>query len=135
MKNGPLLWRAYVQPTAGKVMTNVDVTLSMADKAFSGPVTYSLSFDGGEAVSGMAMATAGEAKIRAIVVPSPKVWSTTTPNLHTVAVMVDGQVVTERFGLRDFNTDKVDYLWISAVNILGNLCCSSCRHRRAPASR
>jgi beta-glucuronidase len=35
-----------------------------------------------------------------VSVPSPRIWSTTDPQLHTVSVEMNGAVVTERFGLR-----------------------------------
>ena len=38
-------------------------------------------------------------------VPHPRIWSTTDPQLHTVSVDLNGAVVTERFGLRFWDTE------------------------------
>ena len=37
-------------------------------------------------------------------VPNPRIWSTQDPQLHTVSVNINGAIVTERFGLRYWDT-------------------------------
>jgi hypothetical protein len=40
-------------------------------------------------------------------VQNPRIWSTTDPQLHTVSVDLNGAIVTERFGLRFWDTGTV----------------------------
>lgn len=40
-------------------------------------------------------------------VPNPRTWSTSDPQLHTVSVDLNGAIVTERFGLRFWDTSTV----------------------------
>lgn len=114
--SAPVLWRAYVQPTGAgltlpegeqvSVPTNVDITLQLSDENFSGPVKFSLAFDGGAAEQKTGVAKDGQLKLSGVPVPMAKAWSPSSPNLHTLTVGMSDGTVTERFGLRTFGVDK-----------------------------
>ncbi len=40
-------------------------------------------------------------------VPSPRIWSTSDPQLHTVSIDINGAIVTERFGLRFWDVGMI----------------------------
>ena len=126
-----MLWRAYVQPTNADVTDpkqsaspdSIDVTLQLSGAEDSGSnVDFTFAFDGGPAqpMTGMVDST-GQVVVKVVSVPSPKLWSTGAPNLHTLAVTFRGGVVTERFGLRSFGVDKNARLTINgeATKLVG----------------
>eukprot|EP00536_Pseudo-nitzschia_multiseries_P002780 jgi/Psemu1/236028/estExt_Genewise1.C_380117 len=43
---------------------------------------------------------------RCFLVPDPRIWSTTDPQLHTVSVELNGAILTERFGLRYWDVEE-----------------------------
>ena len=93
------VWRAYVLPWADLATVNVTVVLS--DGGFSGPFPLKLSFDGAATTGVAATAVKGTIALTGIKVPSPRVWRTTDPQLHTLSVTSEGGGgVVERFGLR-----------------------------------
>ena len=93
------VWRAYVLPWADLATVNVTVVLS--DGGFSGPFPLQLSFDGAATTGVAATAVKGTIALTGIKVPSPRVWRTTDPQLHTLSVTSEGGGgVVERFGLR-----------------------------------
>lgn len=112
MATEPVLWRAYVLPsnssTTDSVVgapdsVNIELVLSAPE---SGPVAFSIAFDGGAASSMAGTAEAGRVVLKNIPVPNPLPWSPDSPNLHTVKVLCRGGSVTERFGLRRFGAEK-----------------------------
>jgi beta-glucuronidase len=107
-----VLWRAYVLPTGADPVAgttsapdSIDMTLVLSSPE-DGPVDVTVAFDGGKATAMKAVAAKGEATLKKIPVPSPKLWSPDEPNLHTVTVTYKGGSVTERFGLRSFGVEK-----------------------------
>lgn len=101
----PWPWRAYVLPTTGAAHESVDITVVLTDKSYSGPVEVSLAFDDSSPVKYEVQATDGSARLDAISVPNPKIWSTHDPQLHSLAVTVNAATVVERFGLREFGVE------------------------------
>eukprot|EP00040_Diaphanoeca_grandis_P027128 m.153731 g.153731 ORF g.153731 m.153731 type:complete len:657 (-) comp30845_c0_seq1:445-2415(-) len=116
MAEKPVLWRAYVQPANSDVTDpdqtaspdTVDITLTLSAASDAGStIDFTVAFDDGTAMdmSGTVSAN-GTVVAKGVKVPDAKLWSPTQPNLHTVAVTFRGGVVTERFGLRSFGTNK-----------------------------
>jgi beta-galactosidase/beta-glucuronidase len=111
-----VVWRAYVLPSgtdftlAEPVATpgSVDITLKLSSAADAGKtVSFTLAFDGGAAESHQGTVTQdGEVVLKGVAVPNPTLWSTDSPNLHTLTVEFRGGSITERFGLRSFGVDK-----------------------------
>jgi beta-galactosidase/beta-glucuronidase len=114
-----VLWRAYVLPSGADPMaagddainiqstpSTVDITLVLSDSELSGPVHFSLAFDGGSPAPMHGTAAKGQVSLKGVAVPNPKPWSPDAPNLHTVSVTYQGGVVTERFGLRSWGVEK-----------------------------
>lgn len=55
-------------------------------------------------------------------VPHPRIWSTADPQLHTVSVDLNGAIVTERFGLRFWDTGIAsNKSQITTTNAIGRL--------------
>lgn len=108
----PWPWRAYVLPTKdGYKRGLVNVTVVLTDASFTGDVALELVFDDANGAGTTQRLTAralrGMASLSHVAVPSPRLWSTTDPQLHTVTVSVaSGQGVTERFGLRCWAVDE-----------------------------
>jgi beta-glucuronidase len=65
----------------------------------------SVSFDGGPAVLVQAVRVQDGVARTEAQVPNPRPWSPQSPFLHTVTVRVDGDAITERFGLRTVRTE------------------------------
>ena len=66
--------------------------------------------------------------ILALPVPNGKIWSTETPNLHTVTVGIEGDSIVERFGIRTVKAEKQKILVNGkAVRLQG-----CCRHETHP---
>ena len=105
-------WRAWVLPSKTTISdetftapTAVDITVSVmgADATPGSNVTLTLSFDGGTSSTVSAKVLANRTiYLAGIPVPTPMLWAPRSPLMHTVAVAIDGAVVTERFGLRAF---------------------------------
>ena len=74
----------------------------LTDRAYSGDL---LAFSGGASQTYTGEAVNGTLSLGAVDVPSPRTWSTTDPQLHTVEVGLNGATVTERFGLRQVGVD------------------------------
>ena len=110
----PVLWRAYALPSGVDFTLpapvakpdSIDLTLVLTDASHSGHIAFSLAWDDGAPTQMKGVTKAGELTLSKLAVPSPKLWSPTEPNLHTVTVTLNGGSVTERFGLRSFGTDK-----------------------------
>eukprot|EP00928_Gymnodinium_smaydae_P073392 TRINITY_DN56601_c0_g1_i1.p1 TRINITY_DN56601_c0_g1~~TRINITY_DN56601_c0_g1_i1.p1 ORF type:complete len:707 (-),score=80.53 TRINITY_DN56601_c0_g1_i1:131-2251(-) len=104
----PWPWRAYVLPTLdGYAQGFVNVTVVLTDPSFTGQLTLKVSFDEGSAVELKVTAASGKVAIPGLRVPSPRIWSTTDPQLHTITVLAEGgQGLTERFGLRSWGVDS-----------------------------
>eukprot|EP00980_Cylindrotheca_fusiformis_P000474 scaffold119_cov131-Cylindrotheca_fusiformis.AAC.4 len=101
-------WRLYVIPES---LESIQVTLYLTSAHFTGPVdsTIKISFDDGpytEHPAGEFGAVDGVANLGVLKVPNPRVWSTTDPQLHTIAIEMDGAILIERFGLRTFDIDN-----------------------------
>jgi len=110
----PFVWRAYVLPTKDGYREGiVNVTVIWTNSSFSGTAPLSLTFDDASAPSfaGHVSVLAGVSKLQATV-PSPRLWTTTDPQLHTVRVLGQDDDtgattagVVERFGLRWWDVD------------------------------
>jgi len=108
-----IIWRAYVLPSGTDFSSSrpvtepahVDVTLVLSEKE-NGPIEFSLAFDQGEAKNHTGIAEDGQLSLKDVAVPNAKLWSTSEPNLHTLAVGFRGGAVIERFGLRSFGVEK-----------------------------
>ena len=95
-------WRLYALPTS---LSAVNVSVVLTDRAYSGDLTVTLAFNGGASQTYTGEAVNGTLSLGAVDVPSPRTWSTTDPQLHTVEVGLNGATVTERFGLRQVGVD------------------------------
>ena len=105
--DAPWVWRAHVLPSATAPLSAVDITLVLTDSSYtSESLTVSLAFDGGPPLNHTLSIQAGQATLREVAVPKPRVWSPTTPELHVVEVALNGGSVLERFGLRHFGVDS-----------------------------
>lgn len=110
----PFIWRAYAQPSGVDARqssmaapTTVDISVILTDPKYSGAYSATVSFDGGVGKSMSATASNGVAVFRGVDVPNPTPWTTKNPVLHVVSVTgTGGDVVSERFGLRAWGTDK-----------------------------
>ena len=107
----PWVWRAYVLPTTNAPYSAVDISVVLTNSSwpwsnFPHAVTFTLAFDGGAPSNHTASVSAGVASLLDVQVPDARVWSTTAPNLHSVAVGLEGGAVIERFGLRSFGVDQ-----------------------------
>lgn len=110
--SAPVLWRAYVLPSASDVTlaqplgapTAVDITLDLVAPS-SSAITFSVAFDGGAASEHSGTVVKGKVLLTSVPVPDAKPWSPDSPHLHTVTVSVGGGSVTERFGLRRFGVE------------------------------
>ncbi|CAB9519929.1 Beta-galactosidase [Seminavis robusta] len=99
-------WRVYVLPTSLKT---VDITVHLTDPTYSGKITGGFAFDkvkGNPFVRFHAKAENGILTVPIHHVPGPRLWSISNPNLHTIGIKINGGIVTERFGLRQFGVDK-----------------------------
>ena len=121
-------WRLYVFPQPDLV--SVSLELHLTDANFEGVIDSDIAwwFDGtndltieqqpkeeGEnntaavptstTIPGGRLSTAspGVVLLGIVTVPNPRVWSTTDPQLHTIAVWMNGAIVQERFGLRHWD--------------------------------
>lgn len=107
--NGAWPWRLYALPAS---LASVNISVVLTDPEYSGPVSVTLAFDN-ETTNARTQqqeqrtgtAENGTVDFGTINVPSPRVWSTKDPQLHTVTVTLNGASVTERFGLREFGVD------------------------------
>ena len=102
----PWPWRAYFTPSASDPLASVDLSLSLTDGSYEGPLSVSLAFDGGAAKVHALNASAGRASLLGVKVPGARAWSPASPHLHTAEVGVGGGSVVERFGLRAFGVDR-----------------------------
>ena len=118
-------WRAYVLPSTSDIKakayvvpTHIDVTLQLmvpqqaeaklvAMAAADATMSVSMAFDGGAAMTMTGTADSNGAIVfKNVAVPaaSQSLWSTETPNMHTLTVTTNGGTIVERFGLRHFHT-------------------------------
>lgn len=102
----PWPWRAYVLPTSGAAHQSVDVTLVLTSRNHSGPINISLAFDGCSPTLHSIIAREGKAFLKAVKVPNPRIWSTSSPQLHTLDVTLYKATISERFGLREFGVEE-----------------------------
>lgn len=63
-------------------------------------IDAALRFDDGESISFKALEVSEQSAVLETKVPSPRLWSPASPALHTLRVEIDGDAVTERFGIR-----------------------------------
>ncbi len=62
-------------------------------------------------------------KLGTFSVPNPRIWSTTDPQLHTISVDMNGAIVTERFGLRFWDTGMISHhstMWMPNTKSTNN---------------
>jgi beta-glucuronidase len=117
--NSPVLWRAYVTPsgadasqqTTSQDSSNVDITLILSDNTLdNSTVDFSLSFDEGAVpvpnTNNVLVSPGGIVLLQNVQVPNAKLWSPSSPHLHTLTASYAGGVVIERFGLRTFGVDN-----------------------------
>jgi len=98
----PWPWRAYILPVENQYERGcVNVTVKLTDHTFRGKIKLSLKFDTGDVKVVSPQADTGIVFLSMLQVPSPTIWTTTNPYLHTLTVLGEGgEGVTERFGLR-----------------------------------
>jgi beta-glucuronidase len=102
-------WRLYVFPQSD--LQSVHLKLQLVQTNYTGRVdNIEITFDQQDAtklVLSSSIASSnkeGLVDLGLVLVPSPRIWSTHDPQLHTVSVNLNGAMVTERFGLRYWDT-------------------------------
>lgn len=97
-------WRLYAFPQDD--YASVRLQLVLTDPTYWEEVAGSLSFDEGPSQSFVQpQAVDGTVDLGVWEVPNPRIWSIENPQLHVVAVDINGATVSERFGLRKFGID------------------------------
>eukprot|EP00934_Nitzschia_sp_Nitz4_P001701 Nitzschia sp. Nitz4//scaffold180_size44305//9875//11896//NITZ4_007235-RA/size44305-processed-gene-0.18-mRNA-1//-1//CDS//3329539455//1701//frame0 len=100
-------WRCYVTPLD---LSTIQLSVHLVDRDAQGSIqNVKVYFDGNQNETSILEGKAkdGIADLGTLTVPKPRVWSTAYPHLHTVSIDMNGAVVTERFGLRIWDTDPV----------------------------
>ncbi|KAG7352478.1 beta-galactosidase [Nitzschia inconspicua] len=104
-------WRLYIFPQ--KDLKSVHLKLQLVQRHYTGPVediVVAFNPDEPDRMSRLILfgyAHPGEngmVDLGIVQVPSPRIWSTHDPQLHEVSVDLNGATVTERFGLRHWDT-------------------------------
>jgi beta-glucuronidase len=109
-------WRLFVFPQTD--LKSVKLQLQLTDLSYEGslPQDISLLFDenhpepdhqkGEESrmvvipAGSISTSAPGILDLGSLRVPSPRIWSTDNPQLHTISIELNGAVVQERFGMR-----------------------------------
>jgi beta-glucuronidase len=101
-------WRLYIFPQ--KNLQSVQLQLQLVQNDYAGPLdNVRIRFDDKDdntfttelvLAGNMSFQDNGLVDLGVVPVPSPRIWSTHDPQLHTVSVELNGAIVTERFGLR-----------------------------------
>jgi beta-glucuronidase len=106
-------WRLFIFPQTD--LESVRLQLQLTDSNFEGPVPQDISLVFDEKLQhledekarisiipagSISTSAPGMLDLGILRVPSPRIWSTTDPQLHTISVEINGAVVQERFGMR-----------------------------------
>jgi beta-glucuronidase len=127
-------WRLYVFPQRDMQSVRLSMQLVQMDHegavhnvrvAFDSDDDGSIHKDNSLLLSGHTnTADYGLVDLGVVQVPSPRVWTTHDPQLHTISLKLNDAIVTERFGLRYFDTAEVplaDGTAVSRIRLNGSV--------------
>ncbi len=86
---------------------SVELTASAAKKPFSKKASFRVMLNNTEVCSSLQKISFnkdGKAQIN-IDIPNPKLWDEFTPNVYSLSLTIDGETITEPFGMREIKTD------------------------------